>query len=116
VTKTSFRQFPSGCLYPPCLHAGNPLGFRQQQGADGSPAGNGLQQRMNSALPHKPRQPAFILELRAIPGPWLAPPEQRLKGLLKAALRAFGFRCEVCRPAGTVEPARRPEAAKLPHT
>ena len=73
---------------------------------------------MNDAPPHNTRQPAFTLELRAVPGHWRAAPEQRLKGLLKVALRAFGFRCEVCRassaePAQAAKPSRHPDAA--PH-
>jgi hypothetical protein len=54
---------------------------------------------MNSA-PQK--QPGFILELRAVPGPWLAGPEQRLRALLKATLRCWGFRAVAVRP---VDPA-----------
>ena len=64
----------------------------------------------------RPEQPGFILELRTTPGRWQAVPEQRLRGLLKLALRAFGFRGEVCRLAGTVEPGKQPGAAKPPHT
>ena len=55
-----------------------------------------------SAL-RKAEQREYELRLRAVPGPWRASPEQRLRGLLKFALRAFGFRCEACRPRS--EPA-----------
>ena len=34
----------------------------------------------------------YLLELRAEPGRWQAPPISRLKRLLKAALRGYGFR------------------------
>ncbi len=49
-------------------------------------------------------QPEFELRLRAVAGHWQAAPIQRLRGLLKVALRGFGFRCEICRPVPPVEP------------
>ncbi len=66
-------------------------------------------------VPVVPGHTSYTLTLRPAPGPWHAAPDQRLKGLLKVAVWAFGFRCEVCRPAEGVEPAKQPEAAKPPH-
>jgi len=43
--------------------------------------------------------PVYILELRAVPGNHRADPVQRLRALLKAALRGYGFRCLSARPA-----------------
>jgi len=41
----------------------------------------------------------FIVRLQALSGfGWSTSPEQRLRGLLKVALRRFGFRCVACRP------------------
>lgn len=34
----------------------------------------------------------YVLTLEPKPGNWQRPPEQRLRALLKAALRAFGFK------------------------
>ena len=39
LTKTYFRQFPSGCLTPACLPDGNLFRFRQQQQAEVLPDG-----------------------------------------------------------------------------
>lgn len=64
--------------------------------------------------PTTPWRPSYAIILRPAPGHWQAPPEQRLKGLLKVPLRAFGFRCEVCRPAEGVEPAKPSEAPSRP--
>ena len=47
----------------------------------------------------KSEQPVYILELRAVPGNHRADPVQRLRALLKAALRGYGFRCLSARPA-----------------
>jgi len=41
----------------------------------------------------KPQKPIYVIEFEPVSGNWLAPPEARLKGLLKRALRTFGFRC-----------------------
>ena len=38
-------------------------------------------------------KPIYVIELVPVSGNWSAPPEARLKGLLKRALRTFGFRC-----------------------
>jgi hypothetical protein len=38
------------------------------------------------------------ITLIAIPGAWQAPAIVRLRRLLKAALRGYGFRCTDCRP------------------
>lgn len=51
---------------------------------------------------------AYALVLRPEPGNWRTPPVLRLRGLLKAALRAFGFRCTKCR--AIPEPDSSPEA------
>jgi hypothetical protein len=50
------------------------------------------------------RTPHYTLTLRAEPGHWQAPPEQRLRLALKSLLRAYGLRCTDCRPAGTQNP------------
>jgi hypothetical protein len=45
--------------------------------------------------PPRPPEPDVPLVLRPLPG-WGAPADQRLKRLLKAALRAYGFRTAGC--------------------
>ena len=35
----------------------------------------------------------YLVELEAIPGHWLGAPHERLKALLKRALRTHGLRC-----------------------
>jgi hypothetical protein len=72
----------------------------------------GFRQAMNT---RRPKQPEFVLQLRAIPGSWQAPPEQRLRGLLKVALRAFGFRCEVYRPKSEPAQAVKPPGSEPPN-
>jgi len=44
-------------------------------------------------------QPHFVIRLKPLSGfGWSISPEQRLRGLLKLALRRFGLRCVECRP------------------
>jgi hypothetical protein len=38
-------------------------------------------------------EPPWILVLRPAPGAWTAPPEVRMRALLKRLLRSFGFVC-----------------------
>ena len=40
----------------------------------------------------------YTIELRAVPGNWLTPPEQRLRAALKRLLRNYGLRCIKCQP------------------
>ncbi len=47
----------------------------------------------------------YVLILRAVPGHWRTGPVQRLRALLKVALRGFGFRAEIVRPVAP--PAER---------
>lgn len=66
----------------------------------------------------QPAPPEYELRLRALAGHWQAPPVQRLRALLKAALRGYGFRAVRCRPLGerpqggqtATGPATPPEA------
>lgn len=45
----------------------------------------------------------FVLRLRPLTSPgWSTPPEQRLRGLLKIALRRFGLRCTDARPESEI--------------
>jgi hypothetical protein len=54
----------------------------------------------------------YVITFRPVPGNWLAGPEYRLRGLLKASLRAFGFRCTVIKPSRLPPPASpRPRGA-----
>jgi hypothetical protein len=39
----------------------------------------------------------YVLTLQAEPGAWKTQPWQRLRGLLKIALRGFGLRCVSCK-------------------
>jgi len=57
-------------------------------------------------------QPEYQLTLRAMPN-WEAPPEVRLKRLLKAALRSFGFRATVVQEA-TSQAAGPPQEPDRP--
>jgi hypothetical protein len=41
-------------------------------------------------------------------GNWQAPPEKRLARLLKTMLRAYGWRCNACRPVTPAEPPPPP--------
>lgn len=41
-----------------------------------------------------PEAEAFTITFRAVRGSWPTAPIQRLRGLLKVALRGFGFWCE----------------------
>ena len=53
-----------------------------------------------------PERIEFEITLRPVPGNWRTPPLLRLRALLKAALRGYGFRATVCRPvASTPTPA-----------
>lgn len=61
-------------------------------------------------------QTSYHLELRPVPGPWLAPPEQRLRRLLKVALRGFGFRCLACRPVTAQAAVTVPQEAAQKHS
>ena len=45
----------------------------------------------------------FEITLRPVPGNWRTPPLLRLRALLKAALRGYGFRATVCRPVQEAE-------------
>lgn len=49
------------------------------------------------------QSPDFVLRLRALTGPgWeYLPAEQRLRALLKRALRSHGLSCVSCRPVDT---------------
>jgi len=53
----------------------------------------------------------FEITLRPIPGNWRTPPLLRLRALLKAALRAYGFRATVCRPVAPT-PVAAPDAGE----
>lgn len=44
-----------------------------------------------------------VLHLTPVPGNYLAPPEKRLARLLKAMLRAYGWRCTACRPVAPTD-------------
>ena len=56
-----------------------------------------------TAPTEKPVQ-KFIIIVSPEPGRWRAPVELRLRGLLKTALRAWGFRCLSCKPMETKTP------------
>ena len=47
---------------------------------------------------HVPQRTEYLLILTPKPGNWRTPPLLRLRALLKAALRGYGFRATVCRP------------------
>jgi len=49
-----------------------------------------MKDETNKELP-KPAD-NYVLHLTPVPGNWLAPAEQRLKGALKTLLRRFGLR------------------------
>ena len=54
---------------------------------------------MSATPPSKPRPaPGYVLRLRPLATGWRVPPEQRLRALLKASLRGYGFVCVGCRP------------------
>jgi hypothetical protein len=58
---------------------------------------------------------SYVFTPLAVPGNWQAAAEQRLRCLLKVALRAFGFRREVCRlnagpPGRGAKPPRNPKS------
>lgn len=57
-------------------------------------------------------RPRYHLELEPVPGNYLAPPERRLARLLKAMLRAYGWRCVSCRPVAPANEEQAPEGAK----
>jgi hypothetical protein len=62
-----------------------------------------------TAMNHRPR---YFLELEPVPGNYLAPPEKRLARLLKTMLRAYGWRCNACRPVSpAVETPPPPDKA-----
>jgi hypothetical protein len=44
------------------------------------------------------KQADYRIELRAVPGNWLTPPEQRLRAALKRLLRNYGLRATRCEP------------------
>jgi hypothetical protein len=46
----------------------------------------------------------FALELEPLPTGWRTPPEQRLRALLKAALRGYGLRCTAVKVVPPPEP------------
>ncbi|HOX60156.1 MAG TPA: hypothetical protein PLC99_25045 [Verrucomicrobiota bacterium] len=46
----------------------------------------------------KPEQLSYGLTLTPVAGAWLTPPWQRLRGLLKTALRAYGLKAVGCAP------------------
>ena len=50
-----------------------------------------------------PERIEFEITLRPVPGNWRTPPLLRLRALLKAALRGYGFRATVCRPVQEAE-------------
>jgi hypothetical protein len=52
----------------------------------------------NDNVPRPPDPADFVLELHALPSGWRTGPVQRLRALLKAALRGYGFRCTSVRP------------------
>jgi hypothetical protein len=49
----------------------------------------------------------YTIELRAVPGRWLTPPEQRLRAALKRLLRNYGLRCTRCQPVAPDEAERK---------
>lgn len=46
----------------------------------------------------KPEQLQYAMTLCPVAGNWQTPPWQRLRGLLKTALRGYGLRAVACRP------------------
>ena len=67
--------------------------------------------RQTTATAMNPR-PRYYLELEPVPGNYLAPPEKRLARLLKTMLRAYGWRCNACRPVSpAVETPPPPDKA-----
>ena len=54
---------------------------------------------MSANPPTKPPPaPGYVLRLRPLATGWRIPPEQRLRALLKASLRGYGFVCTACHP------------------
>ena len=53
-------------------------------------------------------RPRYHLEVEAVPGDYLAPPERRLARLLKCMLRAYGWRCTACRPVAPADEGKAP--------
>ena len=62
---------------------------------------------------HVPQRTEYHLELVAISGNWRTPPLLRLRALLKAALRGYGFRVTSCRPVAST-PAPAPDVGQAP--
>jgi hypothetical protein len=63
---------------------------------------------MSAAPPSKPPPtPGYVIRLRPLATGWRIPPEQRLRALLKSALRGYGFVCTGCQP----DPAPGPNTA-----
>ena len=57
---------------------------------------------------HAPERTEYLLILTPKPGNWRTPPLLRLRALLKAALRGYGFRATVCRPLAPAEQGQAP--------
>jgi hypothetical protein len=53
-------------------------------------------------------RPRYHLELEPVAGNYLAPPEKRLARLLKAMLRAYGWRCTRCVPLAPANEEQAP--------
>jgi hypothetical protein len=50
--------------------------------------------RLATTVKRPARDPkVYVLTIEAAKGSWRTPPIQRLRGLLKTMLRAWGFRC-----------------------
>jgi len=58
----------------------------------------GTSREVSGLLAPQAEPVAYLLRLRPVPGNWRAKPEYRLKGLLKSALRAWGFRATSVAP------------------